>query len=456
MRPTIATAPRKTGLSNVWEGLVKCVVVPKTLISGRDFLQIRDAARVLGVTEKTLRNWDRAGHLRAHRHPINGYRLYRVGDLHALLDRLAELPESEQSPVEQLTLGLWEPAGGEINTASSKTEKLPPCHWTPNVALDPKHRPQKWGAPATTVRRDWRKFPQEAHVLDREEKRYRRLTVDEIALLQGFDPSIVDLRGLTERQRIASLGDAVPPTLATALVAAISTERVWQCPTAIEICAGIGGLAHGSAASGLEHLLLIDASDVCARILRHQRLWPPDRVVEGDVRSYDFSRFAGRVGLLSGGPPCQPWSQSGLHRGEADRRDLLGLTPELVATIRPEVFLFENVPGLAMLREGRYLNDLVWRLRQPAPDLRYGVLVALFNAADFGVPQIRKRIFILGVRDEPGSFVARCFARVAERATHRDPSLPDDGRQPWRTVGDVLAGRRDPGGWRRWIGGGLD
>ncbi|MYD87346.1 MAG: MerR family DNA-binding transcriptional regulator, partial [Acidobacteria bacterium] len=61
------------------------------MVSGRDFLQIRDAARVLGVTPKTLRNWDRAGHLRAHRHPINGYRLYRVGDLHALLDLLAEL-----------------------------------------------------------------------------------------------------------------------------------------------------------------------------------------------------------------------------------------------------------------------------------------------------------------------------------------------------------------------------
>jgi DNA-binding transcriptional MerR regulator len=58
------------------------------VLSGRDFLQIRDAARLLGVSEQTLRNWDRMGALRAHRHPINGYRLFRVADLHAVLDKI--------------------------------------------------------------------------------------------------------------------------------------------------------------------------------------------------------------------------------------------------------------------------------------------------------------------------------------------------------------------------------
>lgn len=423
------------------------------LVSGRDFLQIRDAARVLGVTPKTLRNWDRAGHLRAHRHPINGYRLYRVGDLHALLDRLAELTGHEAAPVEQLNL-LLEPSAGPSGAQAEVTDAgLPPCHWTRTVALDPKHRPQKWDAPATTVRRDWRKFPQEAHVLDVEAKRYRRLTVDEVALLQGLDPRMVDLGGLTERQRIAALGDAVAPPLAAALVTAIGEEWQWEQRTAVEICAGIGGLARGAVAAGLEHLLLIDASDVCAEILRHQQPWTSSRVVEDDVRKFDFSAFAGRVGLLSGGPPCQPWSQSGHRRGQADRRDLFGMTPELLATIRPEVFLFENVPGLAMFDEGRYLNKLIECLRQPARTLRYGVLVAFLNAADFGVPQVRKRVFVLGFRNQPGSRAARCFERVAGLATHRDPSLPDDGRQPWRTVGEVLAEREDPGGWRRWIGG---
>jgi site-specific DNA-cytosine methylase len=417
--------------------------VAKVLVSGRDFLQIRDAARLLRVSEKTLRNWDRAGHLRAHRHPVNGYRLYRVADLHALLDRVADLPDEPLEGAQHLPFDL-----GESDPTDAASETLPPCHWSRAVALDPKHRPQKWTTPATTVRRDWRKFPQEAHLLDAQEQRYRRFTVEDVALLQGFAPDVVNLPGLTERERISVLGDAVPPPVARALVKGISSRWRWQNRTAVEICAGIGGLAEGAAAAELEHLLLIDASEVCTRVLRHKRPWPAERVVHGDVRTEDFARFRGRVGLLSGGPPCQPWSQGGLRQGDVDKRDLLGMMPDLVQLLRPEVFVFENVPGLAMFADGDYLTHLVWRFRC----LQYGVLVAQLNAADFGVPQIRNRIFILGVRDEPAAFASSCFDAIAQLASHRDPTSTSDGRLRWRTVGDVLEGRDDPGGWRRWIG----
>jgi site-specific DNA-cytosine methylase len=434
--------------------------VASSLVSGRDFLQIRDAARLLNVTEKTLRNWDRLGHLRAHRHPINGYRIYRVADLHALLDRLSDLPEA--SDVEAAGVGengaqlmlLFQPSPEAPPLA--EPAGLLPCHWSRDVALDPKHRPQKWTSPSTTVRRDWRKFPQEAHVLDEEERRYRRFAVDEIALLQGFEPKVASSPGLTERQRIAALGDAVPPPLARALIKGICQEWKWEHTTSVEICAGIGGLAEGGASAGLEHLLLFDASETCAKLLRHDRPWSPKRVLHQDIRGYDFSSLRGHVGLLSGGPPCQPWSLSGVRLGDADDRDLLGGMPALVATIQPEVFLFENVPGLAMFNDGRYLNELVWRFRSPSPDLRYGVLVAQLNAADFGVPQVRKRIFILGLRNCAGAAASRCFDRVAGLATHRDPSTNGKDLPTWKTVGDVLKDREDPGKWRRWIGGGIE
>jgi len=422
--------------------------MPSTLISGRDYLRIRDAARLVGVSEKTLRNWDRIGHLRAHRHPINGYRLYRTADLYALLDRVLESPSLPTDGAQQLQLRLDE-------TSEVQAEELAPCHWTREVALDPKHRPQKWSTPSTTVRRDWRKFPQEAHVLDEEERRYRRLRADEIALLQGLDPKLVDLPDLTERERIAAIGDAVPPPLAIALLSGISREWSWRKPTAVEVCAGIGGLAEGAAASGLEHLLLLDASEACTKLLRHNRSWASDIVHLDDVRSFDFSGFRNRVGLLSGGPPCQPWSQSGHHLGDADTRDLLGVMPDLVSVIRPEVFVFENVPGLALFNDGQYLRDLVWRFRQPTQGLRYGVLVGQLNAADFGVPQIRRRIFIIGFRDQTGALANRCFERILKLHTHKDPGS-GGGLTPWKTVGDVLQNREDPGGWRRWIGSGLD
>jgi len=421
------------------------------LLPSRDYLQIREAAQVLGVSEQTLRNWDRAGKLRAHRHPINGYRLYRATDLHALLREFPYGGEAGQRPVgRQLTLELLTP---ETNGSSPAQEphSLPPSHWSAEVALDPKHRPQRWDSPSSTVRRDWRKYPQEAHVLDRSGGAYRRFSPEEIAILQGFPAEVVRIDGLTNRQLIASIGDAVPPPLARAVFGAIDEVWDWNSRTAIEICAGIGGLAEGAAAIGLEHEALIDISPVCKALLTNNRTWRAGVVHTADVKGFDYSEFRSSVGLLSGGPPCQPWSQSGHGRGQADERDLLGHLDEIVRQVEPEVFVFENVPGLATAANAPYLRRVVARLSAPSPTLRYGVMVGLLNAADFGVPQVRRRIFILGFRDRPAAFAGHCFARIERAATHRDPALPRAGRRRWVTIGEALEGRPDPGGWRRWI-----
>lgn len=423
----------------------------RSLISGRDFVRIGDAAEILGVSEHTLRNWDRSGKLRAHRHPINGYRMYRVADLHGLLREIGgrSLDEERDRAGEQLALGfVAEPSDSRV-----LTEDLPPCHWGPEVALDPKHRPQRWDAPSSTVRRDWRKYPQEAYVLDESCRRYRRLTPEEIAILQGFEPNVVDVSGLTDRQLIASVGDAVPPPLARELVAAIDERVRWENKTAIEICAGIGGLATGAAAAGLEHLLLLDHSEVCGELLKHDRPWSDEAVNVAALGEFDFSSFKGAVGLLSGGPPCQPWSQSGLRRGQSDDRDLLGSLPELVSEVDPEAFLFENVPGLASAENLLYLEHLVEQLR--CSGRGYGVLVSVFNAADFGVPQLRRRLFILGLRGRPASDAHRVFDAVDRRRTHRNPADSTTDLPKWRTVGHALSARPDPGGWRRWITSGL-
>src|SRR4051794_19111166 len=111
---------------------------------------------MLGVTEQTLRNWDRHGRLPASRHPINGYRLYRVADVRELVHRH---PRAAAEP--------------DLGEAALTEEDLPAAHWSAAVALDPKHRPQAWDLPATTVRRDWRKFPQEAHVIRADGRAYR-------------------------------------------------------------------------------------------------------------------------------------------------------------------------------------------------------------------------------------------------------------------------------------------
>ena len=413
-------------------------------LSARDFVKISEAAAALGVTEQTLRNWDRSGKLRAYRHPVNGYRLYRVAELDAVLQEL----RTQERP-----RGLKGDHGRTGLLRVVRDDDLPPCHWSPSVALDPKHRPQSWHAPATTVRRDWRKYPQEAHVLSADGLRYRRLTPDEIALLQTIDPEVISGLNLTDRQKIAAIGDAVPPAFSKAIFSALLDVHRPERRTSVEICAGIGGLAEGAAAAGFEHLALVEVSDTCGRLLRNSRAWPSEVVRVADVRAFDFRPFAGEVGVLSGGPPCQPWSRSGHGRGTSDERDLLGWLPEVLDVVRPEVFLFENVPGLLADAHREYLTDLVERLRYPGSGLAYGVLVGRLNAADFGVPQQRERVVFAGFRDAGSNTTSRYLDAVADRRTHSEvgASNGSEPRERWRTIGEVLSGLPDPGGWRRWL-----
>ena len=219
-------------------------------------------------------------------------------------------------------------------------------HWRAEVALDPKHRPQLWNKPSSPVRRDWRKYPQEAHVLDSECKRYRRLTPAEIAVIQGFPPDLTCNTGFSNRQINAALGNAVPPAMATAVMTAVAGTRSWNNKTAIEVCAGIGGLTKGASEAGFSHILCLDIDPVCTAFLRKMPELQTSQIDATDFRYAQLKRLRGKVGLLSGGPPCQPWSAAGLRLGSEDDRDVLGEMPGLVADVEPEAFVFENVAGL--------------------------------------------------------------------------------------------------------------
>jgi site-specific DNA-cytosine methylase len=352
--------------------------------------------------------------------------------------------------------------GLEFGTASSETAPpfeaqqlddfgtLGACTWSPSVALDPKHRPQSLDEPASTVRRSWCFSPQEAHLLDKDRRRYRKLTVQEIAVIQGFDPSWLEGVALRTTDKVRAIGDAVPPPLARAMVRALDRHVSWQSRTSVEICAGAGGLASGAAAAGFEHLVLIDQWAPACTVLRSGKPWDAERVFCGSVADYDFSQLRGKVGLLSGGPPCQPWSQAGGRAGHEDPRDLLGGIHEVIAAVRPEAFVFENVPGLATDENEHYLVEVLARLRAPSAGVRYGVVSGLLNAADYGVPQVRRRVFIVGVRDGPSAVAFKILDAAAALATHRDPSKPMRPRQPWVTLREAFAFIPDPGGWCHW------
>lgn len=360
---------------------------------------------------------------------------------------IASLPVKLEKPLDE---GLVDDSASFPDPEDGLLEE---CLWSRSVALDPKHRPQTWDKPSGTVRRQWCRYPQEAHILDEKKGRYRQLSVDEIARIQGFEPSWFEIPGMSRRSRIKAIGDAVPPPLAKAVFKAIDSVWEWHNRTAIEICAGSGGLASGSLCiDNMKHLLLIDQWKSACDILQFHKPWPTDRVLCTNVKGFDFSPFGGKIGILSGGPPCQPWSQAGLHKGFFDPRDVLAQIHEIVGLVEPEVFVFENVPGLVSEQNKGYLHAVLDRLRAPpGTNSRYGVIAGILNAADFGLPQKRRRIFILGLRDSPTSLTHRVFDRIYAQATHREPSKPHATRKRWITLREALGTIPDPGGWRKWI-----
>lgn len=319
--------------------------------------------------------------------------------------------------------------------------------WSDDVANDPKHRPQFFDRPSTTVRREWCRRPQEAHVADGE--RYRRLSVQEIAIIQGFDPSWVATPGIKENDRIAALGNAVAPPVAKVISDVLREEGVFSKEGLIEICAGIGGLS--GAFSYLRPIAKIEMWDVACKILRSEKPWEPDCIIEGKAQDFDYAHHRGEVGLLCGGPPCQPWSQAGQRKGASDPRDVMGFTPSAVADCEPDVFLFENVPGLITSKQHQhYLKDLFSRLKRPKEGLTYGLSYGVLNAADYGVPQVRRRVFILGIKGASNTRAANIIGKIHDRATHHDPSKPALGKKPWISLSQALVGVESEESWRRW------
>ena len=280
---------------------------------------------------------------------------------------------------------------------------------------------------------------------------------------------------------------------------------------AIELFAGAGGLGMGITLAGFESLAVIEWDRwACDTIRENQkrdyplvRDWP---LHELDVRQFDFKSLAGKVDLVAGGPPCQPFSMGGKHKAHHDHRDMFPAAVEAVRILRPRAFIIENVKGLTRSAFANYYQYIQLQFEFPEvtraeneewmthflrlqaehtsqrhgawQGLTYNVVPTLVNAANHGVPQKRERVFIVGFRGDLGiewSFPVETHSQDAllidqwitgeywERhkiARTRRPappvemksrlerlrSLNDRPRErPWMTVRDALAGLPEPG-----------
>lgn len=169
----------------------------------------------------------------------------------------------------------------------------------------------------------------------------------------------------------------------------------------LSLFSGAGGLDLGLKAAGFQIVASIEQDkDCCATLLKNGHR----KVVCSDVGTVDFLKIVGRnkIDVVIGGPPCQPFSKSALwtHNGARGLSDPRTKTIELflnaVEQLRPSAFILENVEGFARLGGLQVLLDGLAQLNQEHQ--QYTVTSGILSAADFGVPQKRRRFFAVGLR----------------------------------------------------------
>jgi len=277
--------------------------------------------------------------------------------------------------------------------------------------------------------------------------------------------------------------------------------------TSVELFAGAGGLALGASLAGFSHKAVVEIDhDACNTIRANQERklphvvdWP---LFEADVTKFPFDQCGTDIDLLAAGVPCQPWSMGGKHKGMQDARNMFPEMLTAVRTMRPKAILIENVKGLLRQSFANYFQYIKLMLSFPdvlrkdgeqwrhhlarleeyetsgsKEGLTYNVVHELLNAANYGVPQKRERVFIVCFRSDLGikwhfpkqthseallwesQFVTGEYwdehkvakknrpERASEKATarFRERSLFDEKKERWQTVRDAITPLGPPG-----------
>lgn len=195
--------------------------------------------------------------------------------------------------------------------------------------------------------------------------------------------------------------------------------------TSIEVCAGAGGQALGLEMAGFEHVALVEyEKDYCDTLKRNRPNW---NVICGDIRDFDGLKYRFQVDLLAGGVPCPPFSVAGKQLGAEDERDLFPEMLRLVGEICPKAVMIENVRGfLDPVFEG-YRKNIFEQLDK----LGYKANIKLLQASDYGVPQLRPRIVIIGIRKD----------------IRKEFEYPEPKPAATKTVGETLGDLMKEKGW---------
>ena len=209
----------------------------------------------------------------------------------------------------------------------------------------------------------------------------------------------------------------------------------------VSLFSGCGGLDIGLEKAGFNILLANDNDEYCKS--SYLLNWPKSKFHLGSVSELSkdiLSEYLGsnfkKIDLLAGGPPCPPYSKSRFYRKDMPRglEDPAGWETisgyfDVLSILKPKAFLLENVSGLAYKIHKEAFDYITGR----ASELGYNCTFKIVNAANYGVPQMRERLIMVGTKE--GTFE---FPEETHINPEKDTDLFDSNKMNWKTAGEAI------------------
>ena len=296
----------------------------------------------------------------------------------------------------------------------------------------------RWDKPSYTINTFFNRVPNGCNL---HPDQMRVISTREAARFQSFPDDFIFVgkkAGIYKQ-----IGNAVPPLLARMISTLIKPHLSGY--NIVDLFAGCGGLSEGFIQNGYSLLAAneYDNSVFETNILNHSKYAGKDKFILGDITKDDTKNRIysacgdNQVDVILGGPPCQGFSYAGWRDPNDKRNQLFRDFVAIVTTLKPKFFVMENVPGILTMRNGEAIKEIIHAFA----DAGYYVGTPLkLTASDYGVPQKRKRVILIGCRDnitinqpEPffsekgdGLFPLPKYITVKE-AIGSFPPIPDGG-----------------------------
>ena len=204
--------------------------------------------------------------------------------------------------------------------------------------------------------------------------------------------------------------------------------------THLSLCSGYEGIGRGLRAvfPTLREIAYVEIETYCiANLVKEMETGVLDAApIYSDLKTFPFKEFRGKVCILSGGFPCQPFSNAGVRRGTEDPRHLFPYIRDGIRECQPRIVFLENVEGIISAKTAEGESVLQYVLRE-LEGLGYYAEAGVFSASEVGAPHQRKRVFILGYAKHDGHTTAKelrgCYEASDDKSEGQDRSIKLEG-----------------------------